>query len=246
MNCRATVFLALLTLSAPGFAPAFAQTCPEPLEGARRLVLVTAATMSAYDATAQLFERATAADAWRPLGPAEPAVLGSSWMAWGFGYHHLRKDGEPTKVEGDKRTPAGFYAIGRSFGSAPSPQSGYIQIKNDTVCVDDPTSPAYNTITSRVIVGSRVHVENMHTNPRYRRGLVVNYPTNVATRAGSCIFIHVQRSPISPPLGCVALPEARVAALQEFAEPGAVLAVLPKAALGRLSGCLPPIAADKP
>jgi len=244
MNCRA---IFLLILGAPAWAaPALGQTCPDVLDGARRLVLVTAETMATSAATAQLFERATAADAWRPLGSAEPALLGRAGMAWGYGFHHLRQDGEPTKVEGDKRTPAGIYGIGKSFGFSSSERPGYIKIAEDTVCVDDPASPAYNTITSRAAIGSRIHHENMHTNPRYRRGLAVSYPTDAAARAGSCIFIHVQRSPTSPTLGCVALPEARVAALQEFAEPGAVLAVLPKAAFGRLSGCLPQIADSKP
>ena len=29
----------------------------------------------------------------------------------------------------------------------------------------------------------------------YRRGLVVDYPTDAANKAGSCIFIHVWRRP---------------------------------------------------
>jgi hypothetical protein len=37
----------------------------------------------------------------------------------------------------------------------------------------------------------------------------------------------------------VALPQARVEALQNFAEGGAVLAVLPRRALDRFKGCLP-------
>ncbi|MEX0752918.1 MAG: L,D-transpeptidase family protein [Xanthobacteraceae bacterium] len=236
----------LVTLSAPVSVPAFGQTCPQPLRDARRLVLVTAKTMTTPAAAMQLFERASAADAWRPLGPAEPAVLGRTGMAWGYGFHQLGQDGEPRKVEGDKRTPAGLYRIGQSFGFSPSSQPGYIRLTDGAVCVDDPASLAYNTITSRAVVGHKVHAENMRSNPRYRRGLVVDYPTNAKTRAGSCIFIHVWRSAIFPTAGCVALPEARVAALQEFAAPGAVLATLPQAALSRLPDCLPQIADGKP
>jgi len=243
MNCRAIALVAFVTFSAPG--PALGQTCPEPLQSARRLVLVTAETMATSAATARLFERASTNEAWRPLGPAEPAVIGRAGMAWGYGFHHLRQDGEPLKVEGDKRTPAGLYRIGQSFGFAASRRPGHIHLTRETVCVDDPASPAYNKITSRGIVGRKVHGENMRSYSHYRRGLVVDYPTNTAVRAGSCIFIHVQRSPIYPTAGCIALPEARVAAWQEFAEPGAVLAALPQSALGRLSGCLPEITAAK-
>ena len=100
------------------------------------------------------------------------------------------------------------------------------------MCVDDPTSGAYNTITSRKNIGQRVTVEYMRKGALYRRGIVVIYPTNAATRAGSCIFIHVWRNPTSGTAGYIALPEVRVAALQEFVvERTAVLAVLPDEAL---------------
>jgi L,D-peptidoglycan transpeptidase YkuD (ErfK/YbiS/YcfS/YnhG family) len=85
-----------------------------------------------------------------------------------------------------------------------------------------------------------VSVENMSRMlPMYRRGLVVDYPTNARARAGSCIFIHVWRSPTTGTAGCVALPEARVEALQDFSAAGAVIAILPRPALARLPGCLP-------
>jgi L,D-peptidoglycan transpeptidase YkuD (ErfK/YbiS/YcfS/YnhG family) len=75
--------------------------------------------------------------------------------------------------------------------------------------------------------------------PMYRRGLLVDYPTDAKARAGSCIFIHVWKSPTVGTAGCVSLPEARVEALQEFSAPGAVLAILPRAAVSRLAGCVP-------
>ena len=146
-----------------------------------------------------------------------------------------RAPGEPIKVEGDKRAPAGVYPIGGTFGTVPSSRPGHIQVTDDTVCVDDPDSPAYNTITSRAVVGPKVHAENMSKAlPMYRRGLLVDYPTDVAAKAGSCIFIHVWRSPTRGTGGCVSMPEERVMALQDFAEGGgAVLAIMPRHALGR-------------
>ena len=75
--------------------------------------------------------------------------------------------------------------------------------------------------------------------PMYRRGLLVDYPTDARKQAGSCIFIHVWRSPTTGTAGCVAMPEPRVEALQDFAADGAVLAILPRGALDRLPGCLP-------
>jgi L,D-peptidoglycan transpeptidase YkuD (ErfK/YbiS/YcfS/YnhG family) len=225
-------------------APAMAQTCPAPLAGARRLVLVTAETMSATSATMRLYQRGAPDDAWRALGPPEPALIGKAGMGWSHFFRRLARRGEPIKVEGDKRAPAGVYRIGRSFGVLASPRPDHIRVTPDTVCVADTASPAYNTITSRQRVGRRVHVENMsRALPMYRRGLQVNYPTNARARAGSCIFIHVWRSPTTGTAGCVAIPEARVKALQEWTAAGAALAILPRHALGRLAGCLPRSAA---
>jgi L,D-peptidoglycan transpeptidase YkuD (ErfK/YbiS/YcfS/YnhG family) len=240
-----TVALALAAVPIAS-APVLAQTCPAPLAEAKRLVLVTSKTMNAAAALIQLFERATPKDSWLAVGGAEPALVGRAGMAWSHFYRNLRRGSEPVKVEGDKRAPAGVYPIGRSFGTLPSSRLGHLQITKDMVCVDDVSSPAYNTITSRAQVGPKVKAENMsRALPMYRRGLLVDYPTNAKARAGSCIFIHVWKSPTVGTAGCVSLPEARVEALQEFSAPGAVLAILPRAALDRLAGCVPAIGVSR-
>ena len=244
-DAGALVLVALVTLLAS--VPAFAQSCPAPLADARRLVLVTADGFNATSATLQMFERATPKDSWKAAGAAEPALVGKAGTAWSHFYRDLRRGNEPLKTEGDKRAPAGVYQIGKSFGIVPSSRPGHLQVANDTVCVDDPSSSAYNTILSRAEIGPKVHAENMsRALPMYRRGLLVDYPTDARARAGSCIFIHVWRSPTVGTAGCVSLPEARVEALQDFSAPGAVLAILPRSALGRLGNCLPALAANAP
>jgi L,D-peptidoglycan transpeptidase YkuD (ErfK/YbiS/YcfS/YnhG family) len=230
------VMAAVIALS----VPAHAQSCPAPLAGARRLVLVTAPAMNDTAATMRLYERASAGAAWHALGPAEPATIGRTGMAWSPFFLKLARRGEPLKVEHDKSAPAGIFSIGRSFGTLASSRPNYLQVTPDTVCVDDPSSPAYNTIASRARIGPNVRAENMsRALPMYRRGLLVEYPTDAKRQAGSCIFIHVWRSPTTGTAGCVAMPEPRIEALQDFSEGGAVLAILPHAALGRLAGCLP-------
>lgn len=237
--------LILAALLAP--SAALAQTCPPVLSEARRLALVTTENMDSTPATMQLFERASIKERWRALGPAEPALVGRAGTGWAHAFRHLARPGEPIKSEGDKRAPAGVYPIGNSFGVVPSSRPGHLQVTDDTVCVDDPSSPAYNTITSRALVGPKVHAENMSKLlPMYRRGLLVDYPTDIAAKAGSCIFIHVWRSPAKGTGGCVSLPEARLEALQNFAEGGgAVLAIIPRPALGRMGTCLPQAIAMK-
>src|SRR3954470_16944067 len=221
-------------------AAARAQSCPAPLANAKRLVLVTAPTMNELSATMRLYERGSASEAWRALGDPEPATIGRTGMGWSQFFLKLARRGEPIKVEGDKRAPAGIYPIGRSFGILASSRPDYLHVTPDTICVHDPSSPAYNTIASRARLGPTVPAENMsRVWPMYRRGLVVNYPTDGRRQAGSCIFMHVWRSPAAGTAGCVAMPEPRVEALQDFAAGGAVLAVLPRGALERLPGCLP-------
>jgi L,D-peptidoglycan transpeptidase YkuD (ErfK/YbiS/YcfS/YnhG family) len=167
------------------------------------------------------------------------ALIGHNGVGWAHAFRAFAQAGEPVKVDGDKRVPAGFYRIGRSFGFAPSERLHYLRIAEGMTCVDDSNSPAYNTITSRARVGWQVHGENMWRVPEYRRGLLIDYPTDRAARAGSCIFIHVRLPGATGTSGCVSLPELQVIALQDFAQGGAVLAVLPRQALDRFKGCLP-------
>ena len=229
--------LALFMLVAP--QAALAQSCPQPLASAHRLVLVVADTLSSTTATVRPFERAAPDAPWRPVGGPASALIGHNGVAWAHVFAEFARVGEPMKMEGDKRAPAGFFAIGHSFGFAASNRPGYLRIAEGTTCVDDLSSPAYNTVTTRAKVGWKVHGENMWRVPEYRRGLLVDYPTDRQKRAGSCIFIHLRLPGKTGTSGCVALPEPQLVGLQDFAQGGAVLAVLPKQALDRFKGCLP-------
>jgi L,D-peptidoglycan transpeptidase YkuD (ErfK/YbiS/YcfS/YnhG family) len=161
-------------------------------------------------------------------------------MAWGYPYRLSAGAGQPVKVEGDQRSPAGIYRLGGTFGFAALPRPDHLVLKaGETICVDDPSSTAYNTIVSRRTIGPAVHGEDMRKVDLYRRGLFIVYPTDRATRAGSCIFVHVWRGPTHGTSGCVAMPEAQIAALQDFARDAAVIAILPEDGLEQFSKCLP-------
>lgn len=232
------VTLPVLTLLVVA-SPALGQSCPAPLANARKLVLVTPESMTSTTATMQRYTRNAANEPWRADGGPLTATVGRGGTAWSSAFRSYAAPGEPVKVDGDKRVPAGIYPLGRSFGFAPSRLRGYMRINEGMTCVDDPASPAYNTITSRDKVGWKVSGENMWRIPEYRRGLVVDYPTDRAAKAGSCIFIHVRKPGAPGTSGCVSLPEPEVERLQHFASGGAVLAVVPKSALSRFTGCLP-------
>ncbi len=224
-------------LPAPSLA--FAQSCPAPLASAHRLLLVVPNAMHGTTGSAQRFSRASPRAPWRPAGGAFTALLSYRGVAWAHAFRRYAAKGEPIKVDGDLCAPAGVFRVGRSFGFASSRRAGYLRLTRGVTCVDDPRSPAYNTITTRARVGGRVHGENMWRVKQYAQGLVVDYPTDRRARAGSCIFIHLWLKGARGTHGCVALPPPQVAAMQNFAQGGAVLAVLPKQALPRFKGCLP-------
>lgn len=233
---RSILLIVTLLLAAP---PALGQSCPAPLANARKLVLVTPDTMTSTAATMQRYTRSSTGEPWRADGGPITATIGRGGTAWSHAFRSHAAPGEPVKVDGDKRVPAGIYSLGRSFGFGLSRLRGYMRITDGMTCVDDPSSPAYNTITSRAKVGWKVSGENMWRIPEYRRGLVVDYPTDRAAKAGSCIFIHVRKPGAPGTSGCLSLPEPDVERLQHFASGGAVLAVVPREALGRFAGCLP-------
>jgi D-alanyl-D-alanine dipeptidase len=229
----------VIAATASAAAPALAQ-CPAPLDEALRLVLVTTTDMASTKGRLQLFTRDTAAAPWKAASDGEPVNLGKQGLAWGYAFLAYKREGEPEKVEGDKRTPVGFYRLGPSFGFARTRRANYIRVEpGQTVCVEDPASAHYNTITRRSMLAPGTKADNMSDTSLFRNGIFVEYPSDREDRRGSCIFIHVWKTPDTATSGCLTMPEPRVKALQAFAEAGAVLGVVPDTTRDRFAGCLP-------
>jgi L,D-peptidoglycan transpeptidase YkuD (ErfK/YbiS/YcfS/YnhG family) len=219
---------------------AHAAACPAALAETERLIVVATRTMTDTAATLTRYERTTDGG-WRATAAADPVVVGTTGLAWAWSFAHVATAEEPGKQEGDSRTPAGIFRIGRPFGLAALALRGYLQLKpGATFCVDDPSSPHYNRIVDREIAGPATRGEDMATIDLYRRGLTVDYPTNSEQRAGSCIFLHVWKGPGQGTSGCVAGEEPMIEQLQSWAtaKPTAV-AILPSTAQHRFTGCLP-------
>ena len=172
-------------------AGAARKAVPAPLAEAKRLVLVTRRHDERHGRDhAALRARLGAEMRGARSAPPEPALIGRGGMGWSQFFAQLARRGEPIKVEGDKRAPAGIYSIGRSFGIVASSRPNYLQVTPDTICVDDPSSPAYNTIASRARLGPAVSAENMsRALPMYRRGLLVDYPTD-AEEESRLVHLH--------------------------------------------------------
>lgn len=215
--------------------------CPPALVQASRLVLVVTPSMQSVAATLWRFERGAPGAPWQEIGKAEPAVIGRGGLGWGWPFAKDARSGEPAKHEGDMRAPAGFYPLGRPFGLKPDGLANYLRlVPEESFCVDDLRSSLYGAIVPRAGAGKAASGEEMWRVPLYRRGLVVDYPANRAEKGGSCVFVHVWRSPKSGTAGCVGLAEGGVKTLQEWVQPGtAVIGILPKAAFDRFAACLP-------
>lgn len=195
--------------------------------------------MQTKRASVQFFERDDG-KRWRSVGSSKDAVLGKNGLAWSWAHSRFAAKGEPTKKEGDGRTPVGFFTVGQAFGFASEKRRDYVTLKKGAhFCVDDPRSPLYNAVVPRADAGDAVSGEDMAKVPHYEQGLFLDYPTNRALQGGSCIFVHIWRAKESATVGCVALARHDVEEMQRWsAGKTTVMGILPEPAWRRLRPCL--------
>jgi L,D-peptidoglycan transpeptidase YkuD (ErfK/YbiS/YcfS/YnhG family) len=145
---------------------------------------------------------------WRQVGPAVAVAIGDAGLAWGRGT--MPAGAGRKKREGDHRSPAGMFEIGRVYDRV------------DAVCVDDPESPDYN----RIVPKGRGEPMTM-----YRRAIFVAHNSPAEKGAGSCIFLH---DGDQPTVGCTAMAPQRLDELAAWLKPGARLVQLPRAEYQKL------------
>lgn len=196
------------------------QAAPAPaperglLDDAPQLVVATVDGWDGVRAELRRYERDGAG--WREVGAPIAAVIGGAGAAWGLGLHPQTA----TKVEGDGRSPAGAFRIGRAFAS----------LGDAWKCVDDPASAHYNDVLDATGVAvDWASAEDMAIDP-YRLVVEIDHnPADVAG-AGSCIFLHLWSGPDDGgTLGCTAMAEPDLASLITWLRPGAVYVLLPRA-----------------
>ena len=233
--------LVLVILAGASHEAVGAGQCPKVLLEAQRLIVVTPDKSNEPLAIVETFVRTARAKKWLAVGGLRFAVVGLKGVAWGAGFRHLAKSGEPLKGEGDGRTPMGIYAMGPTFGFGAADFPGHIMLQTDRhVCVEEPVSANYGRILARDKVKHGFKFDQMRAQDLYRKGLVVDYPADGANKAGSCIFIHVWREPTMGSAGCVALEEIDVADLQSWVSVApTAIAILSTEAKAHFSNCLP-------
>ncbi len=218
-----------------------AKYCPRVLYRATRLVIVSMPNMELTKADVRTFERKSPAARWEARSKREPAVVGMNGIAWGNPYISYGKKDEPVKREGDHRTPAGIYRFGATFGFSAAKLPGHLQLAPaKQFCVEDAGSRYYGKIVPQSVVDEKTNGEDMATYPLYKRGLVIDYPPRPRSKAGSCIFLHVWGGDGVGTEGRVALPEERVAFLQQWAESRfTAIVIVSEDTVDRFKGCLP-------
>jgi L,D-peptidoglycan transpeptidase YkuD (ErfK/YbiS/YcfS/YnhG family) len=219
----------------------------------QRLVIVVTDGWSATRGELRRFTRADAGGAWQPAGDPVPVVVGRTGLAWGRGLRPRPAGDEgPDKREGDGRAPAGRFALGDVTGYDPAAPAGttlpYRQADAALRCVDDPAAPAaYNRLVEAPAAGPApwASAERMRRDDElYRLTVFVRHNDEHAPGAGSCVFLHVWRSPTSPTVGCTAMTLPALRALVAWIDARTELVQLPRPVYLRLVRAwdLPPLA----
>ena len=221
MLSRLFTILALICAFAPKSG-----ICAEP-PVPRQIIVVVAESWN--DTGAKLFRFERRAGKWEKVGGPFTVVVGEKGMGWGVGV----AGGEPMfpiKKEGDGKAPAGIFPLVKAMGyEAGSLAAGfpYEQIGERTHCVDDAGSALYN----RIVKESDFNVpasalwkssELMKLkDDRYKWLVVVGYNMKEPKPgAGSCIFMHIWRSPGKATVGCTAMAEKDIVEIITLAEGG--------------------------
>jgi len=225
---------------------------PHHWADARQMIVVTTDGWQANHGTLRTYVRG--GSSWKEEGSAADVVIGKNGSAWGSGLHPLPQDG-PQKHEGDNRSPAGVFHIGKAFGYAASQRTAmpYTGLTAADYCVDVDGSPYYNqlvdtdTVGKAAVAGSTepmrrdLHLNGDHL---YRLGFVIQNNPDNRPGGGSCIFAHLWRASDSTTAGCTAMTDATMERLLAWLDPKAnpVFVLLPRAEYMRLRDAwrLPP------
>ena len=131
------------------------------------------------------------------------------------------------KREGDGKTPSGLYLLGPGFGYAPFETAiEYITLDERHHWISDSDSSNYNQLVTYAPVTKEMEVMRRQDH-LYELGLVVQYNTEpVVPGHGSAIFLHVERAPGKPTLGCISMAREEMLGLLEWLDPNAYPVIL--------------------
>lgn len=201
----------------------------------KQCLVVTTASWSAQRGSLSAFER-DAPGPWRLRFPNIAVVLGKNGLAWGRGLVPLGVSPGPEKEEDDDKAPAGVFRLGPVFGYAarrPITKMPYLPLTGSIVAVDDPRSRYYNEFVDTARIKNpdwRTAEKMILADDRYKWGVCVGHNFPPEPGAGSCIFLHVWKTPATPTTGCSAMAERDLLNIIKWLDPARqpVLVQLPR------------------
>ena len=172
-----------------------------------QIVVVLADSMKTSNASLQRYELSD--NGYLKYGSPISVNLGKKGLAWKR--NPLIKLHNPQyKKEGDLKAPAGVFKLTTLYGYQKSvdTQLDYIKSSDNLICIDDVNSKYYNKIRK---IDSSLHVSSFEWMKRddnlYKYALVVDYNAKKIKNAGSCIFMHIEKSAQSATAGCSSMSE---------------------------------------
>lgn len=212
MTARMFFLVALLLTSGKGLAEVtfFPREC---------LQLVSVVTAAWDSPSGRMWRLERKGDAWRAVGGPVAVTVGQRGLGIGLGLHPDGLVG-PLKVEGDKRAPAGVFAIESAFGTKArsGPRFPYRETTAADRWVDDPGSSHYNQWVREDDPGIRKDWESAEILRRpdgiYDLALVIGHNRGPAVRGrGSAIFMHRWSAVGRSTIGCTAMAQRHLEAL---------------------------------
>ncbi len=172
---------------------------------------VVVVARSAEDPHAVLSRYEKRGDAWHRVGNPVPAVLGESGITL-------------DKKEGDGKSPAGTFLLGRAFGTEQAPpdlRMPYTRTTQYDFWVDDSASADYNRwVTTFEDPHQYWRSFEKLAIPAYGYAVVVDYNVEpIVPGRGSAIFLHIWPGPDGHTVGCTAIAKQQLIVLLGWLDP---------------------------
>jgi D-alanyl-D-alanine dipeptidase len=221
-----SIFLAMAAISAAQ-APNQAG-----LSSSTQIIVVTAQDWDKVEGRLQRYEREGTHKKWQPVGGPVTVVLGAKGMGWGLGVEDSsawHDAADPVKHEGDGKSPAGAFALGKAFGYEEKPDAAwkmpYLSLTPTVECVDDMGSKYYARVVDRSVIENSGASADWHSSEvmrkieDYKIGVVINHNAGATTGGGSCIFMHIWEGRGVGTHGCTAMPREELEPVIAWLDP---------------------------
>ena len=208
MRTAGLLFLALIVSSPLARPAALPADC-------RQLIVGIADSWDSGVGTIQLFERD--GKTWRSVSQPQRVLFGANGLAWGIGVAGQDEPGLH-KIEGDKRAPAGLFALGKIYTYSTGLPAGadypFYTVRAADAWISDPALPHYN---QHVVVDLAnpppwfAKQQMRQNDPPHAWKVEIRHNEDPPKPgAGSAIFFHIQRGENIHSSGCTTMPRPAI------------------------------------